>query len=72
MIWDTLEATGVDPNFIQVVKLFYTNNKQILKLRARCLTALGLGGSATRLPPIGVDICHVRGYTGENIKASET
>ena len=33
MIWDTLEATGVDPSFIQVIKMFYSNNKHILKLR---------------------------------------
>ena len=35
MIWDTLEATGVDSNFINVVKMFYSNNKHVLKLRGQ-------------------------------------
>ena len=33
MIWDTLEVSGVDPLFIEVVKHFFTNNKHILKVR---------------------------------------
>jgi hypothetical protein len=33
MMWDTLEITGVDPYFIDVVKLFYRNNKHILRIR---------------------------------------
>ena len=33
MIWDVLEATGVDTDFISVVKAFYRNNKHLLKLR---------------------------------------
>jgi hypothetical protein len=33
MIWDVLEATGVDTDFIRVVKAFYRNNKHLLKFR---------------------------------------
>ena len=33
MIWDVLEVAGVDPQFIHVVKLFYSGNNHILKLR---------------------------------------
>ena len=33
MIWDTLELTGVDKDFIRVVREFYHNNRHILKLR---------------------------------------
>ena len=33
MIWDTLEITGIDPGFIQVVKTFYTSNNHLLKMR---------------------------------------
>ena len=33
MLWDALEATGIDANFIKVVKLFYRGNQHFLKLR---------------------------------------
>ena len=33
MIWDTLEVSGVDPHFINAVKMFYHQNRHILKIR---------------------------------------
>jgi hypothetical protein len=33
MLWDTLEATGVDADFIRVVKMFYHKNQHLLKGR---------------------------------------
>jgi hypothetical protein len=32
MIWDTLEVAGIDIAFINVVKMFYNDNKHLLKL----------------------------------------
>lgn len=33
MIWDTMVASGNDESFIDIVKMFYTDNRHILKLR---------------------------------------
>ena len=33
MLWDTLAATGIDADFIRVVKMFYHENKHLLKVR---------------------------------------
>jgi hypothetical protein len=32
MMWDTLQAMGIDEAFINVIKLFYINNEHILKI----------------------------------------
>ena len=35
MIWDVLKVTGVDMQFIQVVRMFYCRNRHILKFRGQ-------------------------------------
>ena len=44
MIWDVLEATGVDTDFIRVVKAFYRNNKHLLKFRSIMFEGCPLSG----------------------------
>jgi hypothetical protein len=33
MIWDTMAIAGIDRDFIDVIKVFYRDNRHILKLR---------------------------------------
>ena len=33
MLWEVLEATGIDADFTRVVKMFYRNNKHLLKVQ---------------------------------------
>ena len=34
MMWEVLEVTGIDRSFIGVVKMFYQNNRHLLKLHS--------------------------------------